>query len=267
MLGLTKVVVSGLMVSAVLAVATPVGAATASGTAPTGATAGATTAPLKGKILSFNYGGRGEVQGFMLGGGDKPVQINLPNEMGDALKALHAGDAVEVTPRTEAGRGEPGPAGRGEPGPAGRGPQEAADHEVYEAAALTDAQGHTYARPGPGEHAAREQVKVESTLKAFNYDHRGMPDGLQLANGDLVRLGGAASKLKLTANQAIAVEGDAETLASGVRLIHATKLNGEALNDAPPPPPPGGEPRGRRGGGAGGPGGDGVPAGAWKDLP
>ncbi len=106
---------------------------------------------LKGKILSLNFGGRGETEGFMLSAGDTPVQINIPNEMADALKALHAGDAVEVTVDASGpGRGGPGgPGGAGGP-PDGRGAQVPADHDVYDAQSLTDAQGKTYSRPGPG---------------------------------------------------------------------------------------------------------------------
>ncbi len=36
----------------------------------------------------------------------------------------------------------------------------------------------------------RDSVMVEATIQALNYNRRGMADGLQLDNGDIVRING-----------------------------------------------------------------------------
>ncbi len=89
-------------------------------------------------------------------------------------------------------------------------------------------------------------------MRAINYDHDGTPDGIQLANGDLVRFGPGA-QMDYKPNQSLTIEGDAEALPGGGRLIHPHSINGTTVSDAPPAPPAGG-PGGGPPGGRQGPG-------------
>lgn len=207
---------------------------------------------VKGKVVSLNRGGNGSVEGIVVDGGRGVVQVNMPPEMaGAVMKTVAVGDVVEVVGRKggPGGRGRGGPRGDGGPGgrggPAGRG-EVKPEHEVYELVQLTDAKGKQYVNEGPG---GRERVTVDGIVAAFNYNREGVTDGLQLENGDLVRLGPAGVGIAIRVGQRIVVEGTVRAIPTGGRMIEPATINGVEVKREPGPGGPGG--RGGRGGGPG----------------
>ncbi|HVX84324.1 MAG TPA: hypothetical protein VH253_05865 [Phycisphaerae bacterium] len=214
---------------------------------------------VKGRVVSFNRGPNGSAEGVVIAPpGDQPVvQFNLPPDLGiRIMQTVSVGDIVQAVGSTRpAGRGrgpgpgrgpaDAGPAGRD--APAGRAPK-AADHAVYELFSLTDSRGNQYAHEGP---AAHQPITSDGVVTAINYNHDGAADGLQLNNGDLVKVDPDRVPIILNIGDHIIVQGDARPLAGGGRLIEPTTLNGASVQpapkptppeDGPPPPPDGGPP-------------------------
>jgi hypothetical protein len=196
---------------------------------------------IKGRVVAWNRGGNGSVEGLLLNGDRGLVQVNFPPDMSGAItKTVAPGDTVEVTvttaPEGPRGRGRGGP--RGDGGPAAGRASAKPDHPVYELVLLTDARGKQYAREGPG----HGRVTVDGILQSFNYNREGIIDGLQLANGDLVHLGPAGLGINLSPGQRIVVEGTVRNLADGTHLIDPVSINGVEVKK--PAPPDGGRGRG-----------------------
>jgi len=190
---------------------------------------------LQCRVVSFNYGGRGSVEGFIADAASQTIQVNAPNEMHDALRTLHVGDKIDIAITPQGGPGGPdrgGPGGEDRP-----------DHSVAELVRLRNAQGQVFNSPAPPDSSQRQHVSEQSTIAALNYDHRGVPDGVQLANGDMVHIG-RGGNISFSPRQPIAVEGFAEPMADGGRLIHAQSINGQAVQEGPGRGGPGGGPGG-----------------------
>jgi hypothetical protein len=195
---------------------------------------------VSGKVQSFNLGPRGEVEGVMLAMDGKAAQLNVPPGIGAALMGnVKVGDTVKALVRAQGGgpwmamggpqgregwgpgRGFNGPGGPGMPGGPGR---TKADHPVYDAESVTDAQGKTYSLPRPGEGKA---IHVEGKVAAINYDRAGMVNGVQLASGEMVEMSTEGAKvLGLAVGSVLKVDGIAEPTVSGGKLIDTHTVNG-----------------------------------------
>jgi hypothetical protein len=206
---------------------------------------------MAGPVRNFNYGPRG-IEGIILSTNGTFVQLNMPPELAAQIaQHVAVGDQIEVTGRIDNGPPPPPPGGPdgmappggppNEPGPdGGQSPQ--ADHPVYRLLTLTDAKGKRYTAENP---SARRQVHVEGTVKFLNYDRRGMVNGAHLENGDVIRVGPReAEELELAPNKKLSVDGMAQPLQGGGRLIEAQLINGTSVRP----------PAGPRGGGTGGDG-------------
>jgi hypothetical protein len=220
------------------------------------------TTDIAGRIESLNLNTqRGELDGLILNVNGTRVQVNLPESVVDVIaKAIAVGDVVQATVTAEGGPGRGGPGGRGGRGPEpdGRGPppglaEQPADHPVYRAISFRDAHGKFYVAQdrGPG----GEEAMYGGRVKALNYDHRGAINGLQLLNGDLIKLPPNSAAGTVRPGDEVSVTGNMRTMAGGEHLIDAKTLNGADLR-----PPPGG--RGGRGPDADGRGPD--PAGRGR---
>jgi hypothetical protein len=218
---------------------------------------------LAGKVESLNLNNqRGSLDGLILVADGQRVQVNLADNQADTIaKTVAVGDQVKVTAIADNG---PGRGGLDRGGPGGGG---AADHPVYRMVSLTDAHGQVYtAMEGPGRGGEAAGTSVTDVIRAFNYDHRGTVNGLQLAKGDLVRLpGNVMDTLTVKPGDQVSVEGPSRAMASGTgNIIEARTLNGADLHPAPaargdrggPDPAGRGEPAGREGRGDLGPQGE-----------
>jgi len=232
-------------------------------------------------ILSFNLSPTGSAESLMAKSRNDVAQINFQLELEEALgKALKVGDVVEVTvaldSQGQAGRGMgpmggPGGMGGGMGGPGG-GPDGAGmggpgmggfdgppgepqtDHRVLRLISLKTADGQTFGGQG------NQEIKhVEGTVKAINYDRRGVVNGAQLDSGDLVRVGPRqAAQAPFVVGNKLTADGPAITMTNGKLSLQAQQINGQDMRPQPPGGPMGG-------GGRGGP--DGPPPGGRPDLP
>jgi len=129
-----------------------------------------------------------------------------------------------------------GPRGGGPNGPdqdfQPDGPQQS-NHPIYQLISLKDSRGAEFRGP------QRQPISVESTLKALNYGQRGAVNGLQLANGDFVRLNPqGANDLHLAPNAKVAVKGMSLALPDGSHTIDPETINGQPAQLGPPQGPP-----------------------------
>jgi hypothetical protein len=203
---------------------------------------------LAGTIASVNYGPRGTIEGFLLTALDGHVtQINLPAPFENAL-TLTAGDAVRVAalpdngpPPPRPGEGPRGPDGADRPAPPPPGPDDLQpDHPVLRAVAVTDAKGKRIAEPGMSD---RTPVHVDASVKALNYDRRGLLNGAMLDSGQLVRIDPhSALALDLAAGKKLSIDGFSEKTPAGLDTIMANTVNGTEIHH-PPRPDEGNAPR------------------------
>jgi hypothetical protein len=213
-----------------------------------------TTQALKGKVKSFNFDNRGELNGLILADSDKIIQINFPPQI---AKTVKAGIAVgeQVFANVTAERGPPPRGPDGGPGGAPTPDPVQATHPVYRLVTLTDSKGKQIDALAAG---ARKPIHVESAVKAVNYDMRGTPNGAQLFSGEFVSISPReAQGLNLAANQSLVIDGYENTSPEGTVLIAAVSVNGTFVRpdrgpggdgpDGGPPdggPPDGGPPDG-----------------------
>ena len=131
---------------------------------------------------------------------------------------------------------------------------------MYMLVALTTAGGQTI-----DVHPPRKPVEINGTIKQLNYSPRGTVDGFVLDNGQVV-LVPPGGHLTFTVGQKItgeAVEAPAAPTGA-VKILEATKLNGQELRPMGPPPGGGGG-KGPPHDGGGPQGGGGPPQGGPQD--
>ncbi|HUO10644.1 MAG TPA: hypothetical protein VM008_20250 [Phycisphaerae bacterium] len=242
---------------------------------------------ISGAVQSFNIGPRGGVEGMMVTVDGKAAQVNFGPELGALIsQSVAVGDEVKATVQPDHGAPPPpggGPgARRNGRGPGGGGPEDGAggppdggpnggmgpggqkaDHPVYRLVSLTDAKGKEIHAPSPED---RKAVHLEGSVKAVNYDARGLANGAQMENGDVVRMSPEDAKLlALASGMKLTVDGIATKMPTGNSMIDAHTVNGINVHSGGPGGGrPRGGPRGQRGQdgpGDGGPGQDGGPGG------
>lgn len=205
--------------------------------APTGLAPSSTTRPadearqpqtVSGVVDGYNLDPRGMVGGVVIKDGDRIAQFNLPPGMA-AVVAAAAAPGQKVT---FSGMPEVAVGGRA----------------IYRFSSLTAADGKKITMPRPGD---GQEMHVEGTVARLNFGPRGEVDGAVLDGGDFLHVGPReAAQLNLAIGQKISVDGRAHPMLAGHNVIHATKVNGVAIDR---PRPPEGGPRDGGGPGADGP--------------
>lgn len=195
-------------------------------------------------ILSINLSPLGVPEGIVAKSRFDVAQINFPMEFGEAVgKAVAVGDIVEVTVAPDGGNlqggpggagGGPGAGGPGGGGPGGGGPGGIMPaHPVLRLVALKTADGKLHGMPVP----THPEARVQGTIKALNYDRRGVVNGLQLETGDLVRLPPRAAQEWVVGAQ-VTAEGAGFAMPNGKLSVQAQRVNGQEVVPGPMNAPP-----------------------------
>jgi hypothetical protein len=167
---------------------------------------------LNGIIQDYNFSPKGGVEGLLLQGGDRTVQVNVPPDAWPAVAhAAAVGQAVQVAvvPEPEIHKHPQG------------------EHPVYRVVSLKPSSGPGTLADGP----VREgDVKIEGIVSRFNYAKHGEANGVVLDNGDFLHMKpDGMKKVGLRVGQAVAAEGSARPMALGHRVIEAEVVNGVVL--------------------------------------
>jgi hypothetical protein len=172
---------------------------------------------LQAVVHGYNYGPKGDIDGALLRGGDRTVQVNIPPHLGIAIAlTVPVGQSVEATVEAE-------PELHKHPD---------GEHPICRLVALKAAAGRVFALDG---HGAEKTVTVEGVVGRLNYARHGEANGVVLESGDFLHLKPDGMKrVGLGVGEPIRAEGRARLTPMGTRAIEVDVANGVSLGPKKP---------------------------------